>query len=71
MSEILDLYTRRLAVGSGWAEAAADLAWASANAAALLNVTARLQEPDPAATNSLRDRAMQTICKPRPKANRA
>jgi AcrR family transcriptional regulator len=59
------------------AEAAADLAWVTANAAALLFVTARLQvttrlqEPDPAVTDSLRDRAMQTICKPRPKAKRA
>jgi hypothetical protein len=59
------------------AEAAADLAWASANTAALLYVTARLQvparlqEPDPAVTDTLRDRAMQIICKPRPKVKRA
>jgi AcrR family transcriptional regulator len=55
------------------AEAAADVAWASANAAALLHVTAtlqltaRLQEPDPAVIDGLRDRAMQAICKPKSK----
>jgi AcrR family transcriptional regulator len=60
----------RLAVA---AEAAADLAWASANAASLLHVTAQLRKaakPDPAVINGLRDRAMQAILNPRSKAKR-
>jgi AcrR family transcriptional regulator len=58
----------RLAVA---AETAADLAWASANAAALLHVTARLRKaakPDPAVVDGLRDQAMQVILAPRSKA---
>ncbi|WEJ60153.1 TetR/AcrR family transcriptional regulator [Devosia sp. FJ2-5-3] len=45
-------------------EAAADLAWASANAASLLHVTAHQRgatPPDPAIVDDLRDRAMQAI----------
>ncbi len=60
----------RLAVA---AEAAADLAWASANAASLLHVTAQLRKaakPDPAVINGLRDRAMQAILNPRSKVKR-
>lgn len=48
-------------------EAAADLAWASANSAALLYVTAQLRtaaRPDPAVLDEIRDRALQTILKP-------
>ena len=58
----------RLAVA---AETAADLAWASANAAALLHVTARLRKaakPSPAVIDGLRDQAMQVILAPRSKA---
>jgi len=58
----------RLAVA---AETAADLAWASANAAALLHVTARLRKatkPAPAVIDGLRDQAMQVILAPRSKA---
>ena len=58
----------RLAVA---AETAADLAWASANAASLLHVTARLRKaakPDPAVINGLRDQAMQVILTPRSKS---
>jgi AcrR family transcriptional regulator len=58
----------RLAVA---AETAADLAWASANAAALLHVTARLRKaakPEPAVIDGLRDQAMQVILAPRSKA---
>jgi AcrR family transcriptional regulator len=58
----------RLAVA---AETAADLAWASANAAALLHVTARLRKaakPGPAVIDGLRDQAMQVILAPRSKA---
>ena len=45
------------------AEAAADLAWASAHAAAVLHVTAQQQAPDPAVIGSLRDHAMDAIFK--------
>lgn len=51
-------------------EAAAQIAWASVNAVALLYVTASLQvaehmqTPDPAVVTVLRDRAMQLICLP-------
>src|SRR5208282_1851356 len=51
----------RLAVMS---EVAADLAWASVNAAALLHVTAQFRNtapPDPAAVNGLRELAMALI----------
>ena len=57
----------RLAVA---AETAADLAWASANAASLLHVTTRLRKaakPNPAVINGLRDQAMQVILTPRSK----
>jgi AcrR family transcriptional regulator len=52
---------------------AAQTAWASANAASLLHVaaalqvTAALQQPDPAVIDGLRDRAMKAICKSRSK----
>ena len=52
---------------------AAQTAWASANAASLLHVTAALQatagmqRPDPAVIDGLRDRAMTAICKSRSK----
>jgi AcrR family transcriptional regulator len=49
------------------AEAAADLAWASAHAAAVLYVTAQERQPDPAVIESLRDRALQSICIPHEK----
>jgi AcrR family transcriptional regulator len=45
-------------------EAAADHAWASANAAALLHVTARQRgtnPPDPSVIDDLRERALQSI----------
>lgn len=42
-------------------EAAADLAWASAHAAAILYVTAQRQTPDPAVIDGLRDHAMDAI----------
>lgn len=48
-------------------KAAADHVWASANAAALLHVTARLRKasrPDPAVIDDLRHRAMQAILNP-------
>ena len=45
------------------AEAAADLAWASAHAAAILYVTAQRQTPDPAVIDGLRDYAMDAIFK--------
>jgi AcrR family transcriptional regulator len=45
------------------AEAAADLAWASAHAAAILYVTAQRQTPDPAVIDGLRDHAMDAIFK--------
>ena len=51
-------------------EAAAQLAWGSANAAALLYVTASLpvgeqmQTPDPTVVAALRDSVMQLICLP-------
>lgn len=57
-------------------DAAAQLAWASANAAALLYVTASLRvaeqmhTPDPAVVADLRDRAMQLICLPVQKEER-
>ncbi|HEX2592445.1 MAG TPA: TetR/AcrR family transcriptional regulator [Rhizomicrobium sp.] len=53
------------------AEAAADLAWASAHAAALLYVTAATRKPSPRVIAGLRDGMLQTICKPRKKAGRA
>jgi AcrR family transcriptional regulator len=46
------------------AEAAADLAWATANAASLLHVTAHLRKapaPDPSVIEGLRDQAMRVI----------
>jgi hypothetical protein len=52
---------------------AAQVAWASASAAAFLYVTAAVQgpvgtrPPDPAVIDALRDRAMETICKSRSK----
>jgi AcrR family transcriptional regulator len=58
----------RLAVA---AETAADLAWASANAASLLHVTAQLRKtatPDPAVINGIRDQAMRVILTPRSKS---
>lgn len=51
---------RRLAMP---AEAAADLAWASAHAAAILYVTAQWRTPDPAVIEGLRDHAMDAIFK--------
>lgn len=47
-------------------EVAADLVWASANAASLLHVTARLRKtppPTPAVLESIRENAMQAILK--------
>jgi hypothetical protein len=52
-------------------EAAADLVWASANAAALLFVTAQLRNaarPDPVVIDELRERTMQALLTPRKKA---
>jgi hypothetical protein len=57
----------RLAVEPG---VAADLAWASANAAALLHVTARSRKtapPGPAVVNGLRELAMTLITTSKPK----
>lgn len=54
-------------------EAAVDLIWASANAAALLHLTAHLRDakrPLPAVIDSLRDQAMQTILTPTSKRKR-
>jgi AcrR family transcriptional regulator len=51
-------------------EAAADLTWASANAAAMMFVTAQMREaarPDPAMIDGLREQTMQTILKPKTK----
>ena len=51
-------------------KAAADLAWASANAAALMFVTAQLRKtagPDPAVVEGLREQTMQTILIPKTK----
>lgn len=51
-------------------EAAADLTWASANAASLLHVTARLRKvapPTPAVVESIRERALQAILITEPK----
>jgi AcrR family transcriptional regulator len=45
------------------AEAAADLAWASAHAAAILYVTSQRRTPDPAVIDGLRDHAMDMIFK--------
>jgi AcrR family transcriptional regulator len=56
--------TGRLAVA---VEAAADHVWASANAAAMLHVTARQRKaspPDAATVSALRDSAMQVILNP-------
>lgn len=52
-------------------EVAADLVWASANAAALLFVTAQLRNaarPDPVVIDELRERTMQALLTPRKKA---
>jgi AcrR family transcriptional regulator len=52
-------------------EAAADLVWASANAAALLFVTAQLRNaarPDPVVIDELRERTMQALLTPRKEA---
>ena len=57
----------RLAVEPG---VAADLTWASANAAALLHVTAQSRKtapPGPAVVNGLRDLAMTLITTPKSK----
>ena len=57
----------RLAVTS---EVAVDLAWASANAAALLHVTAQFRNtptPDPTTVNGLREQAMAVILTPKSK----
>ena len=54
-------------------EDAAQTAWASSNAAAILHVaaalqvTAALKQPDPAVIDGLRDYAMKAICKSRSK----
>ncbi len=51
-------------------KAAADLTWASANAAALLFVTTQIRKtarPDPAVIDGLREQTMQTILKPKTK----
>jgi AcrR family transcriptional regulator len=51
-------------------EAAVDLVWASATAAALLHLTAQLRKttrPDPTVIDSLRDQAMQALLTPRSK----
>jgi AcrR family transcriptional regulator len=51
-------------------KAAADLAWASANAAALMFVTAQLRKtarPGPAVIDGLREQTMQTVLKPKTK----
>jgi AcrR family transcriptional regulator len=45
------------------AEAAADLAWASAHSAAILYVTGQGRTPDPAVIDGLRDNAMDAIFK--------
>lgn len=45
------------------AEAAANLAWVSAHAAAVLYVTARLKMPDPAVVDDLRDHPMDATFK--------
>ena len=45
------------------AEAAADLAWASAHSAAILYVTGQGRKPDPAVIDGLRDHAMDAIFK--------
>lgn len=53
-------------------EAAADQIWASANAAALLHVTAQLRKvprPDPAVLDALRERAVQAILGPKQKGD--
>jgi AcrR family transcriptional regulator len=54
-------------------EAAADLTWASANAAAMMFVTAQMRKaarPDPAMIDGLREQTMQTILKPKTKARK-
>jgi AcrR family transcriptional regulator len=54
-------------------KAAADLTWASANAAALLFVTAQIRRtarPDPAVIDGLREQTMQTILKPKTKVRK-
>ena len=51
-------------------EAAADLTWASANAAAMMFVTAQMRKaarPDPAMIDGLREQTMQTILKSKTK----
>jgi AcrR family transcriptional regulator len=52
----------RLAIA---ADAAADLVWASSHAAALLYVMAGTKQPEPIVIDSLRDRAMDTVFKPK------
>jgi AcrR family transcriptional regulator len=55
---------------AGTVEAAADLSWASANAAALLHVTAQRRNaprPDPGVIDALRERAVQAILKSKKK----
>ncbi len=52
-------------------EAAADLVWSSSHAAAVLYVMAEgRRTPDPLVIGSLRDRALATIFKPKPKRKR-
>jgi AcrR family transcriptional regulator len=45
-------------------QAAADLAWASAHAAATLYAVANERQPDPIVIETLRERAVQSICTP-------
>jgi hypothetical protein len=52
---------RRLAMD---AHAAANLIWASARAASTLYLTAEVRQPDPIVIETLRDRAIQSICEP-------
>lgn len=59
---------------AGTVDAAADQCWASANAAAMLHVTAKLRKaprPDPAVIDGLRDRALQAILSPQRKGERS
>jgi len=52
---------RRLAME---AQAAADLAWASAHAASTLYLMSKERQPDPIVIEALRERAVQCICTP-------
>jgi AcrR family transcriptional regulator len=55
---------------AGTVAAGADLIWASATAAALLHLMARLREaapPEPSVIDSLRHQAMQALLTPKPK----